>query len=270
MLASTTTYQVTWEKLPDDFVLDDEPVDNINQPALAAALTESLELAGKLPANALTMTNYGICATLNSQVVVKAPDWGYVSAIRVSREEVKRSYTPKLQGDIPVILMEFLSDTDGTEYSSKPTYPPGKWFFYEQILQVPNYAIFEPDSGSLEVYRLDDSRRYQIQEADANGYYWIAEMSLLLGVWQGSRENRDGYWLRWWNDQGELLLWGTERAEQERQRAEQERQRAEQEHQRAEQEHQRAEQERQRAEQERQRAEQLAAQLRAAGIEPNL
>jgi Uma2 family endonuclease len=255
MLASTATHKVTWEKLPDDFVLDDEPVDNINQPALAAALTESLELAGKLLANAITMTNYGICATLDGRVVVKAPDWGYVPAIRVPRDEVIRSYTPKLQGDIPAIVMEFISDTDGTEYSSKPTYPPGKWFFYEQILQVSNYTIFEPDSGLLEVYRLDDSGRYQIQEADANGHYWIADMSLFLGVWQGNRENRDGYWLRWWNDQGELLLWGAERSEQERQRAEQERQRAEQEC--------------QRAEQERQRAERLAAQLRAAGIEPN-
>jgi hypothetical protein len=51
MLANST-FEVTWEKLPDDFVLDDEPVDNINQPPLAAALTESLELAWrKLPQN---------------------------------------------------------------------------------------------------------------------------------------------------------------------------------------------------------------------------
>lgn len=82
MIATTTPYQVTWEKLPDTFVLDDEPVDNINQPALAAALTESLELAGRLPANALTPTNYGICATVNGQTVVKAPDWAYIPAIR--------------------------------------------------------------------------------------------------------------------------------------------------------------------------------------------
>ena len=72
MLVSTTNYEITWEKLPDDFVLDNEPVDNINQPFLAAALTESLEIGGKLPANALTPTNYGICATLNQKIVVKA------------------------------------------------------------------------------------------------------------------------------------------------------------------------------------------------------
>ena len=58
-------------------------------------------------------------------------------------------------------------------------------------------------------------------------------MNLFLGTWQGERENRTGYWLRWWDEQGNLLLWGLEKAEQERQRAER-----------------------------------LAAQLRAAGIEP--
>jgi Uma2 family endonuclease len=242
MTALTQDYQITWEKLPDDYKLPDDPVDNINQPALAAALTQSLELAGKLPPNALTPTNYGICATLNRKIVVKAPDWAYIPKISVNREEVTRSYTPQLQGDIPVIVMEFLSDTDGTEYSVKPTYPPGKWFFYERILKVPNYIIFEPDSGSLEMYRLTTTEQYILQDPDENKRYWIAEMNLYLGVWQGMRENRTGYWLRWWDEQGQILLWGAELAEQQRQRAEQEQQ----------------------------RAERLAAQLRAAGIEPEV
>ena len=235
MALSTASLDITWEKLPDDFVLPDEPVDNIAQPLLAAALNESLEVASKLPPNALTTTNYGICATLNGKIVVKAPDWAYIPAIRASREEVNRSYTPQLQGDIPAVVMEFLSETEGGEYSTKPTYPPGKWFFYERVLQVPNYVIFDPSSGEIEVYRLDDSRRYQLQPANTNGRYWIAEMGLFLGIWQGTRENRQGYWLRWWDEQGQLLFWGFEVAIQERQRAEQERQRAEQERQRAEQ-----------------------------------
>ncbi|MCM0590909.1 MAG: Uma2 family endonuclease [Gloeotrichia echinulata IR180] len=243
----TQQYQITWEKLPDDYVLPDDPVDNINQPALAAALTESLQLADKIPANALTSTNYGICATLNGKIVIKAPDWAYVAKIKVDREEIIRSYTPQLQGDIPVVVMEFISDTDGTEYSIKPSYPPGKWFFYERILKVPNYAIFEPHSGTIEMYCLDSTGQYILQEPNENQRYWIGEMNLYLGVWQGIRENRPGNWLRWWDQDEQLLLWGAELVEQERQRAEQERQRAEQ---------------------ERQRAERLAAQLRAAGIEP--
>ncbi|WP_191758843.1 Uma2 family endonuclease [Komarekiella delphini-convector] len=230
----TQDYQITWEKLPDDYKLPDHPVDNINQPALAAALTESLQLAGKISANALTTSNYGICATLNNRMVIEAPDWAFIPKINVNREEVTRSYTPQLQGDIPVIVMEFIFDTQETEYSVKATYPPGKWFFYERILKVPNYIIFEPDSGSFEMYRLQQTtQQYILQEPDENQRYWIAEMNLYLGVWQGSRENRTGQWLRWWDEQGNLLLWGSELAEQERQRAER-----------------------------------LAAQLRAAGIEP--
>jgi hypothetical protein len=188
---------VSWEKLPDDFVLDNQPVGNINQPSLAAALTESLEVAGKLPVNALTTTNYGICATVNGKIVVKAPGWSYIPAIRVSREEVKRSYTPQFQGDLPVIVMEFLSDTEGGEYSIKPTHPPGKWFFYEQVLKVPQYIIFEPETGQLEVYQLNEAGRYQLCKPDQHNRYWILQMNLALGVWQGDRENRSGYWLRW-------------------------------------------------------------------------
>ncbi len=108
MLSTAPEYQITWEKLPEDFVIDNELLNDINQPLLAAALTESLDIANKLPDNSFTSTNYGICSTVNQKMVVKAPDWAYVPQITVSRQEVKRSYTPQLQGDIPIIVMEFL------------------------------------------------------------------------------------------------------------------------------------------------------------------
>lgn len=213
MFATSPTYNITWEKLPDDFVLPDDPVDNINQPALAAALTESLQLAKKLPETSLTPTNYGICATINGKIVVKATDWAYIPKITVERSEVVRSYTPQLQGEIPALVLEFLSDTPGGEYSIKETYPPGKFYFYEQVLKVPNYGIFEPENGALELYRFGDNERYKLELANEQNRFWIPEMQLFLGVWEGSRENRQGYWLRWWDEQGNLLLWGSERVE---------------------------------------------------------
>ncbi len=242
MLVTSPNIQIGWEKLPDDFRLPNDPVDNINQPSLAAALTESLQIAKRLPDYTLTPTNYGICATVNGKIVVKAPDWAYIPAITVPRSDVVRSYTPQLQGEVPALVLEFLSDTDGGEYSVKETYPPGKFFYYEQILQVSSYGIFEPEAGILEFYRLTDEKRYHLESANEQSRFWIPEIQLFLGVWQGTRENRQGYWLRWWDEQGNLLLWGTEQVEQERQRTEQERQ----------------------------RTERLAAQLRAAGIEPDL
>jgi Uma2 family endonuclease len=220
MVVSASTTNITWELLPEDFVLDDEPVDNVNQPSLAAALTESLELAGKLPETALATTNYGICATVNGKFVIKAPDWAYVPQITVPREQIQRSYTPHKQGQIPTVVMEFLSDTEGNEYSSKRTYPPGKWFFYEQVLQVPNYIIFQPETGELEVHNLQETGSYKLRSPDDNNRYWLAEMELFIGVWQGKRENRQGYWLRWWDEDGNLLLWGSELVQQERQEKE--------------------------------------------------
>ncbi|MEW6498349.1 MAG: hypothetical protein AB1589_38485 [Cyanobacteriota bacterium] len=86
-------------------------------------------------------------------------------------------------------------------------------------MQVPLYIIFEPEGGTLEVRQLM-SDRYQVREPDENERYWIASMNLYLGVWHGTKAERTGYWLRWWDENGNLLLWGTERLEQERQRAE--------------------------------------------------
>jgi DNA-binding NarL/FixJ family response regulator len=48
-----------------------------------------------------------------------------------------------------------------------------------------------------------------------------------LGLWQGSYQNQAMLWLRWWDEAGNLLLIGDERAELERLRGEQQRERAE-------------------------------------------
>jgi Putative restriction endonuclease len=154
-----TTQEVLWEKLPEDFQLDDEPVENTGQPLLAGALRESLELAQYIKPEMLIASNFALCATINGQFIAKASDWVYVASILPgSTQADRKSYTPNLEGDIPTIVMEFLSDKDGSEYSVKRSYPPGKWFFYEQILKVPFYAIFEPVTGLLEVYRLQSDR----------------------------------------------------------------------------------------------------------------
>lgn len=246
---------ITWEKLPTDFILPDEPVESSLQPLLAAALRESLELAGLILQSSLIASNFGICAKVGSQTVVKAPDWVYVPSTQPLPEgEVRRSYTPQLEGDIPAIVMEFLSETEGNEYSINPHYPYGKWYFYERILQVPIYTIFHPKTGELDVYRLNDTKYDRLLPNDDN-LYWIEEIGLFLGVWQGKKAEMTATWLRWWDESGNLLLWGSEQVEQERQRAEQERQRAEI-----------AEIA---LEQERRSSQRLAKKLRELGIDPN-
>ena len=64
MIAIVHAYNITWELLSEDSILDDEPVRNLNYPSIATALSESLDKTGKESSNALVTTNYGICATL--------------------------------------------------------------------------------------------------------------------------------------------------------------------------------------------------------------
>jgi Uma2 family endonuclease len=222
---ASTELVITWEALPEDFKLENEPVDNTGQPLLASALSESLEISGFIQPQMLIAANFGLCATLNGQFVAKAPDWLYIPSVLEILPD-RKSYTPNLEGDVPAVVMEFLSDIDGAEYSYRRTYPPGKLFFYEQILRIPNYVIFAPDGGLVEFYQLENGR-YELKQPDENGRNWVASMSLFLGTWQGTKQGRTGYWLRWWDESGNLLPWGTERVEQERQRAEQERQQKE-------------------------------------------
>jgi hypothetical protein len=269
MSVSKDTITVTWEKLPADYRLPDDPVDNIAQPLIAAALTDSLENAGRLPETAATTTDYGICATLEGNIIVKAPDWSFIPRITVPRSEIERSYTPNLQGDPLLIVMEFLSATESEEFSVKKTPPVGKWFFYEQVLRVPIYAIFDPDSGSLEVNRLNANGIYRPVLMNEDLRYWIEEINLFLGVWRGTRSNRSGYWLRWWDESGQLLLWGNEGQEQERQRADEEHQQSEALRQQVDTERQRANAERQRANAEHQRSQLLAKKLRELGVDPD-
>lgn len=212
---------IRWEPLPDDFVLPDDPVESTLQPLLAAALREALELDNRISANGLIASNFGLCAMVEGKTIVKAPDWVYVPMVRsVPEGAIRRSYTPHLEGEGPAIVMEFISATEGGEYSIKPSYPYGKWFFYEQILRVPIYVIFEPEIDQLEVYQLQEGQ-YKALEPSAEGRYWLGEIGLSLGVWQGQKAEVTAPWLRWWDESGRLLPWGCERVAAERLRAEQ-------------------------------------------------
>jgi Uma2 family endonuclease len=244
----TTTPTVTWETLPADFALPDDPVENIQQPTLAAALTDALGAAGRIQPTMLIGSNFGLVATVNKKIVVKAPDWFYVPQVHpIAEETIRRSYTPNLEGAPVAVVMEFLSDEDNGELSLRATPPYGKLHFYEQILKVPTYVIYDPYEPSLEVRCLQNGR-YTTQTSDAEGRIHIPELDLWLGIWFGGRLGQTTHWLRWWDNAGNLLLWSAEQAEQECQRAEQERQRAEQQH---------------------QRAEALAAKLRELGVDPD-
>jgi Uma2 family endonuclease len=191
----------------------------------------------------------------------EAPDWFYVPNVPPTLNgEPRRSYVLWQEHIAPLIVLEFVSGNGSEERDKTPW--KGKFWIYEQVIRPAFYGIYEVRRASVEVYHFIENH-YELLPANERGHYTLPQMGVELGIWQGEYKNVDLPWLRWWDDQGNLLLTGEEQAEQERLRAEQESQRAEQERLRA-------EQERLRAEQESQRAERLAAQLRALGVDPEV
>lgn len=236
-LPNESTYKpkILWESLPYDYILPDDPVESILQPLLASGLTEALDLAGFTTSTTMIASNMALTLKMDGKTVVKAPDWFFVhNVVPFNEGMIRRSYTPYREGPIPAIVMEFLSDSDGGEYSKNNSFPYGKFWFYEQIIKVPLYVIFEPNSGLLEVYQLNSEGIYEIISPDEHGRYFMEFIGLYLGKWYGRRLQETNYWLRWWDNEGNLLLWGPERIEIEKQRVESAEQRVESEKKRAE------------------------------------
>lgn len=64
--------------------------------------------------------------------------------------------------------------------------------------------------------------RYTRLEPNERGHYPIELMAVELGVREGSYQNQTQQWFRWWDNQGNLLLTGSEQAKLERLRADDE------------------------------------------------
>lgn len=199
---------------------------------------------------------------------VEAPDWFYVPNVPpFLNGEYRRSYVLWKEFVAPLIAIEFVSGNGSEERDATPpseTEKAGKFWVYEQAIHIPFYAIFEARKALLEVYRLVDGRYEKMQPNERN-HFSIYPMGVELGL----IENDDLPWIRWWDNEGNLLLTGDERAiveKQARLQAEGVAEQATLAQQQAEEARQQAEK---MAEQERQQKEKLAAYLRSLGINPD-
>ncbi|MBD2151768.1 Uma2 family endonuclease [Pseudanabaena sp. FACHB-1277] len=205
----------------------------------------------------------------------EAPDWFYVPNVSPLLDgEYRRSYVLWKEFIAPLIAIEFVSGNGAEERDATPpseTEKAGKFWVYEQAIRIPFYVIFDGFRGNLEAYHLLDGR-YAKMQPNQRGHYTIAPMGVELGL---LLEN-DVSWLRWWDESGNLLLTGDERAIAEKQArlnaetiAEQQKLIAEQQKLIADQATLAQQQAEAIAIQERQRKEKLADYLRAIGVDPD-
>lgn len=141
-----------------------------------------------------------------------APDWFYVPNVPPKlNDQIRRSYVLWREYIAPAVVLEFASGSGGEERDQTPF--TGKFWVYEKIIRVPYYGIYEISTANLEVYELVGGQ-YQLLPTTDRGHYPIPPLQVELGLWQGSYQNQEGTWLRWWTLEGELLLIGNERARQ--------------------------------------------------------
>lgn len=189
-----------------------------------------------------------------------APDWFYVPNVPPTLDgEMRRSYVLWQEYVAPLIVIEFISTTDGGERDRTPN--KGKFWIYEKAIRPGFYVIYDAGKGLVDVYHLIEDK-FQPVAPNQRKHFAIPQLGVELGIWRGTYKNVQLPWLRLWDLEGNLLPTAEERAEQEAQRAQAAIQRAEEESQRA-------EQEKQRADHEAARNQIMAEKLRALGIDPN-
>lgn len=227
---------------------DDTPVDNLFSEKQQRLLTEPLysswagpepEIEGGERRPFLAASNVGLFFAWRQPPLV--PDVFLSLDVRVPEqwyEKSHRSYFFWEFGKAPEVVVEIVSNRDGNELGSKKR-------DYARI-GIAYYVVYDP------IHQLGEETLH-VFEWRAGTYiprtdHYLTGVGLGVTLWEGTYEGKHDIWLRWCDQQGNVIPTGAERAEREAQRAEREAQRAER---------------------EAQRAERLAAKLRELGFDPD-
>lgn len=148
----------------------------------------------------------------------KRPDWFAVIGLSTEMPQPaqRMSYVLWEQVHASLIVVELL--TPGREgdlfgqslYKANPLLT--KWRVYERLMRIPYYAVLSPDDAELRIFTLTGTRYQEAQ--DHQGRFWIEDIELGLGVWQGQYMNEDFLWLRWYDHNGNWIPNKDEFAEQ--------------------------------------------------------
>lgn len=199
---------------------DGAAVDNVFSEKQCRLLTEPLYSSWRPSSPFMAFSDVGLFSSPELPPLV--PD--VMLSVGISTPEnpfpkKHRSYFIWQYNKPPDVVIEIVSNKEGNEDSSKLT-------AYSR-LGVSYYAIFDPERHLSEhevQFFVNVAQQFEPIKA---GRLEMPRLGLSLAIWEGQFEELQWRWLRWYDDRGELIPTGAERAEQERLRAEQERSRAE-------------------------------------------
>ncbi len=210
----------------------------------------------------------------------KRPDW--FASVGVPNlyedKDLRLSYVVWQEQVTPLVIIELLSPSTENEDLGKTTRAkkssrkgkeeeeiPPKWEVYESILKVPYYFTYDHLTKKILAFQLSRDG-YISFLPNSQGFYYLPDVELYLGLWTGYYEKATTIWLRWYDRHFNLIPTPLERSQAEKERVQ------------AEKEQERIEKERERAEKEvlaeklvsaNKEKEVLLAKLKALGIDPS-
>jgi Uma2 family endonuclease len=196
---------------------DDTPVDNEDQNFLPNVLLFLLSLIWANRMDWYFGVDMAVYHTTGvSPKVPVVPD-GFLS-LSVERKKngkSRKSYAVwEESGVVPILTLEMVSYTPGDEYDEKMAIYAKLGVLYYVIY---NREYWRRDQHQpFEVYKLVD-KNYQLQIGEP---YWMPEVNLGIGRYQGVVGGIEQELLSWYDEQGNRYLNAEEIAQQERQRAE--------------------------------------------------
>jgi len=162
----------------------------------------------------------------------KRPDWFLALDVPQANQQadLRWSYLVWQESVPPFLVLEFLSP--GTEAEDLGTalrslnQPPRKWEVYERLLRVPYYGVYDRYQNQFRLFCLQGSL---YQELDLpRSQFWLEDLGLGLGLWDGDYQGIGGRWLRWYGVDNQWIPTTAEQVTQERREKEEAQRRAEQ------------------------------------------
>ncbi|MEM4270818.1 MAG: Uma2 family endonuclease, partial [Candidatus Pacearchaeota archaeon] len=146
----------------------------------------------------------------------KGPDFFFVKNPKESGHYRGKWVVWKEDGKFPNIIIELLSP------STKKEDLIHKKALYEKVFKTPEYFCVDNEKPQLYGWRLNN-QTYQEIQSDSKGFLFSQELGYKLGMWKGKYLQEENVYLRFFNENYELIL---TRGELEHKRAEKEKQRA--------------------------------------------
>ena len=192
---------------------DDTPVDNLFSEKQQRLLTEPLYAnwdGGARKRTYLVAANVGLYPHIGGNPVV--PDVFLSMDVEIADDWYARRHRTYFFwefGKAPEIVIEIVSNREGGEDTRK----------LEQYARmgIDHYVVFDPTLAlSEQMVRIYELRHQQYEQVETA---WFRGVELGLTLWEGSYEGKAATWLRWYDQNRELIPTGAESTAQAEERA---------------------------------------------------